>query len=234
MNLIVDKYVAELTASDQDVLGVHSWREGLTRGFAAHHAGLLPAFRHAVEELFVKGLVKVVFATETLALGINMPARSVVLERLIKYNGESHNDLTPGEYTQLTGPGRTSRHRCRRPRRGRLDRRPRPRPRRRTRGCTYLPVAQFLCAGIQHGCQPDRPSGTGRFAQPAGPFVRAVPGRPIGGRTGPADRHHSPPAPQDRGGTRRPGPKVAVSTPASTDSSAIPGSVKRSVRANVI
>ncbi|WP_020108997.1 RNA helicase [Nocardia sp. 348MFTsu5.1] len=103
VNLIVDKYVAELTASDQDVLGVHSWREGLTRGFAAHHAGLLPAFRHAVEELFVKGLVKVVFATETLALGINMPARSVVLERLIKYNGESHNDLTPGEYTQLTG-----------------------------------------------------------------------------------------------------------------------------------
>ena len=103
VNLIVDKYVAELTPSDQDVLGVPSWREGLTRGFAAHHAGLLPAFRHAVEELFVKGLVKVVFATETLALGINMPARSVVLERLIKYNGESHNDLTPGEYTQLTG-----------------------------------------------------------------------------------------------------------------------------------
>jgi ATP-dependent RNA helicase HelY len=100
---IVDKYVAELSESDQDILGVHSWREGLTRGFAAHHAGLLPAFRHAVEELFVKGLVKAVFATETLALGINMPARSVVLERLIKFNGEAHVDLTPGEYTQLTG-----------------------------------------------------------------------------------------------------------------------------------
>ena len=103
VDTIVDKYVAELSAADQDILGVHAWREGLTRGFAAHHAGLLPAFRHAVEELFVKGLVKAVFATETLALGINMPARSVVLERLIKYNGEAHVDLTPGEYTQLTG-----------------------------------------------------------------------------------------------------------------------------------
>lgn len=103
VNEIVDKYVSELSASDQDILGVPSWREGLTRGFAAHHAGLLPAFRHAVEELFVKGLVKAVFATETLALGINMPARSVVLERLVKFNGEAHVDLTPGEYTQLTG-----------------------------------------------------------------------------------------------------------------------------------
>ncbi|PZT91436.1 MAG: DEAD/DEAH box helicase [Gordonia sp. (in: high G+C Gram-positive bacteria)] len=103
VDIIVDKYVAELSAADQDILGVPAWREGLTRGFAAHHAGLLPAFRHAVEELFVKGLVKAVFATETLALGINMPARSVVLERLIKFNGEAHVDLTPGEYTQLTG-----------------------------------------------------------------------------------------------------------------------------------
>src|SRR5207247_1513662 len=70
---------------------------------AAHHAGLLPAFKEVVEELFVRGLVKAVFATETLALGINMPARCVVLERLVKYNGEAHVDLTPGEYTQLTG-----------------------------------------------------------------------------------------------------------------------------------
>jgi len=61
-----------------------------------------PAFE-AVEACFVQGLVKVVFATETLALGINMPARTVVLERLVKFNGESHAELTPGEYTQLTG-----------------------------------------------------------------------------------------------------------------------------------
>ena len=64
---------------------------------------MLPAFKEVVEELFARGLVKVVFATETLALGINMPARSVVLEKLDKWNGETHADLTPGEYTQLTG-----------------------------------------------------------------------------------------------------------------------------------
>src|SRR5437660_12000252 len=64
---------------------------------------MLPTFKEVVEELFVRGLVKAVFATETLALGINMPARSVVLERLTKWNGETHADVTPGEYTQLTG-----------------------------------------------------------------------------------------------------------------------------------
>ncbi|MGB3696016.1 MAG: DEAD/DEAH box helicase [Gordonia sp. (in: high G+C Gram-positive bacteria)] len=100
---IVDRHLTALAPGDAAVLGVDDWRDGLRRGFAAHHAGLLPTFRQAVEELFVAGLVKVVFATETLALGINMPARSVVLERLIKYNGEAHVDLTPGEYTQLTG-----------------------------------------------------------------------------------------------------------------------------------
>jgi ATP-dependent RNA helicase HelY len=70
---------------------------------AAHHAGLIPAFKETVEELFVRGLVRAVFATETLALGINMPARCVLLERLTKFNGETHADITPGEYTQLTG-----------------------------------------------------------------------------------------------------------------------------------
>ena len=100
---IVDKHVAEFSPADLDLLGYEEWRAALLRGFAAHHAGMLPAFRHAVEELFVKGLVRAVFATETLALGINMPARTVVLERRVKYNGESHVELTPGEYTQLTG-----------------------------------------------------------------------------------------------------------------------------------
>jgi ATP-dependent RNA helicase HelY len=100
---IVDERTADLPESDLGVLGYWEWREGLERGVAGHHAGLLPAFKETVEELFVRGLVKVVFATETLALGINMPARTVVLERLVKYNGEAHVDLTPGEYTQLTG-----------------------------------------------------------------------------------------------------------------------------------
>lgn len=94
---------AELSEADLDVLGFWDWLEALELGYAAHHAGLIPAFKETVEDLFVRGLCRVVFATETLALGINMPARSVVLERLVKYNGESHQRLTPGEYTQLTG-----------------------------------------------------------------------------------------------------------------------------------
>ena len=100
---IIDRRCADLSESDLVVLGYHEWREGLLRGLAAHHAGMLPAFRHTVEELFTEGLVKAVFATETLALGINMPARTVVLERLVKFDGEQHVQLTPGEYTQLTG-----------------------------------------------------------------------------------------------------------------------------------
>ncbi|MCD2187488.1 DEAD/DEAH box helicase [Actinomycetospora soli] len=100
---IVDRRCAALPDADLDVLGYWEWREGLERGVAAHHAGMLPAFKETVEELFVQGLVRAVFATETLALGINMPARTVVLEKLVKYNGESHVELTPGEYTQLTG-----------------------------------------------------------------------------------------------------------------------------------
>jgi ATP-dependent RNA helicase HelY len=99
----VERRTADLPSSDLAVLGYDEWLSGLERGVAAHHAGLLPTFKEVVEELFVRGLVKAVFATETLALGINMPARSVVLERLTKWNGETHADVTPGEYTQLTG-----------------------------------------------------------------------------------------------------------------------------------
>jgi ATP-dependent RNA helicase HelY len=93
----------DLPDDDLIALGFTAWLDGLERGVAAHHAGLLPRFKEIVESLFQQGLLKVVFATETLALGINMPARSVVLERLVKWNGEAHVDLSPGEYTQLTG-----------------------------------------------------------------------------------------------------------------------------------
>ena len=95
--------VGDLPPADLAVLGFDGWLDALERGFAAHHAGLIPTFKETVEELFQAGLVKVVYATETLALGINMPARAVVLERLVKWNGESHAAITPGEYTQLTG-----------------------------------------------------------------------------------------------------------------------------------
>ncbi|PLS76307.1 MAG: RNA helicase [Actinobacteria bacterium] len=100
---IAEAKVDPLTDTDLSVLDYAGWLSGLEAGFAAHHAGLVPPFKEAVEACFAGALVKVVFATETLSLGINMPARSVVIEKLSKYNGESHEPLTPGEYTQLTG-----------------------------------------------------------------------------------------------------------------------------------
>jgi ATP-dependent RNA helicase HelY len=99
----VETSCRHLPDEDRHALGYHDFLDGLTRGVAAHHAGMLPAFKECVEQLFVRGLCKVVFATETLALGINMPARTVVIEKLTKWNGETHADITPGEYTQLTG-----------------------------------------------------------------------------------------------------------------------------------
>jgi len=97
------RYTQHIAEEDLEVLNFKEWLGALERGIAAHHAGLLPSFKGAVEDLFQRGLVKAVFATETLALGINMPARTVVLEKLIKFNGEAHVPITPGEYTQLTG-----------------------------------------------------------------------------------------------------------------------------------
>ncbi|MDQ1289006.1 MAG: ATP-dependent helicase HelY [Actinomycetota bacterium] len=99
----VEDRCADIPDEDLTVLGYWEWAEALGRGIAAHHAGLLPTFKEVVEDLFSRGLVRAVFATETLALGVNMPARSVVLEKLVKWNGQTHADITPGEYTQLTG-----------------------------------------------------------------------------------------------------------------------------------
>jgi len=100
---IAARHTAGLSASDLAVLGFDPWVTGLEAGVGAHHAGLVPPMKEAVEEAFATGLLKVVFATETLSLGINMPARSVVIEKLSKFTGERHETLTPGEYTQLTG-----------------------------------------------------------------------------------------------------------------------------------
>ncbi|WP_402465448.1 DEAD/DEAH box helicase [Isoptericola aurantiacus] len=100
---VVEQRTLTIPPEDLEVLGFWSWQHALCRGIAAHHAGMLPVFKETVEELFARGLVKVVFATETLALGINMPARSVVLEKLVKWDGTAHQPVTPGEYTQLTG-----------------------------------------------------------------------------------------------------------------------------------
>lgn len=98
-----EKAALSIPIADHGVLGIAHWQRALEQGVAAHHAGMLPIMKETVESLFSQGLVKVVYATETLALGINMPARTVVLESLEKWNGAEHVRLTPGEYTQLTG-----------------------------------------------------------------------------------------------------------------------------------
>lgn len=100
---VIGKNLKNLGEEDLVLLGYYEWADALERGIASHHAGLLPAFKVTVEELFQRGIIKAVFATETLALGINMPAKTVVLERLSKWNGEAHVAISPGEYTQLTG-----------------------------------------------------------------------------------------------------------------------------------
>jgi len=100
---IAAAHTADLDPVDLEALGYEGWLDRLTAGVAAHHAGLIPAFKEAIEECFSAGLLAVVFATETLAVGVNMPARSVVIEQLSRFRGEGFSLLTPGEYTQLTG-----------------------------------------------------------------------------------------------------------------------------------
>src|SRR5581483_3645736 len=100
---LAEAHVESLSDADLDVLGYDRWLTGLEQGIAAHHAGMVPPFKETVEACFAEGLVKIVFATETLALGINMPARTVVIESLSKFTGERHEFLSAGEYTQLTG-----------------------------------------------------------------------------------------------------------------------------------
>ena len=131
----------DLPPSDLAVLGFDAWLDGLERGIAAHHAGLIPTFKEAVEELFQEGLVKVVFATETLALGINMPARAVVLERLVKWNGETHADDHAGGVHPADRAGRAPRHRRRGPRGRRLAPGDRPGGARRPGLHPHLPAA---------------------------------------------------------------------------------------------
>ena len=99
----VESRVGDLSDAELDVLGYDEFLAGLVNGIAAHHAGMIPPFKEIVEDLFSRGLVRVVFATETLALGINMPARTVVIESLTKFTGEKHELMTPGQYTQLSG-----------------------------------------------------------------------------------------------------------------------------------
>ncbi|MFZ9912678.1 MAG: DEAD/DEAH box helicase [Ilumatobacteraceae bacterium] len=100
---IVDARTAGLSDDDLAALGFTTFSAQVESGIAAHHAGMVPTFKEIVEALFVRGLVKVVFATETLAVGINMPARAVVIDKMSKFTGEHHELLKASSYTQLTG-----------------------------------------------------------------------------------------------------------------------------------
>jgi ATP-dependent RNA helicase HelY len=104
----IDRLAAERLASLRDSDEAALYRrmvdsDMMRRGLAVHHAGLMPYHKELVEELFTAGLIKVVFATETLSLGINMPARSVVISSFTKFDGVAFSTLTTGELTQLMG-----------------------------------------------------------------------------------------------------------------------------------
>ena len=100
---IAARRLSHLTPTEHADLNTDAWIARTRSGVAAHHAGLLPAFKETVEECFIAGLIKVVFATETLALGMHMPARTVVINTLTKFNGASHELLRPIEFTQISG-----------------------------------------------------------------------------------------------------------------------------------
>lgn len=100
---IVEDHTAGLSRDDKMALHYDEFLKQVTAGIACHHAGMIPMFKEAVEECFIEGLIQVVFATETLAVGINMPARAVVIEKLTKYTGEHHALLRASEFAQLTG-----------------------------------------------------------------------------------------------------------------------------------
>src|SRR5260221_14684407 len=92
---LVQERTADIPEEDLPVLGYHDWLAGLQRGIAAHHAGMLPTFKEVVEDLFAAGMIRAVFATETLALGHNMPAPTVVHQRLDKWKCGRPAHMTP-------------------------------------------------------------------------------------------------------------------------------------------
>ncbi len=181
---IVEERTRTLQEEDLGVLGYWEWLDNLERGVASHHAGLLPAFKEVVEELYQRKLVKVVFATETLALGINMPARTVVLEKMEKFNGEARVAITSGEYTQLTGrAGRrgidVEGHAVVQWTEG-MD----PQAVAAARFPQDVSAEFELPPHEQHGREPDRHVRQGQGPADPGIVVRAVPGGPCRRRAG--------------------------------------------------
>ncbi|KAH7010021.1 NUC185 domain-containing protein [Ilyonectria destructans] len=103
IHMIIEKSVARLKPEDRDLPQIVRLRELLGRGIAVHHGGLLPIVKELVEILFAQTLVKVLFATETFAMGLNLPTRTVVFSGYRKHDGHSFRNLLPGEYTQMAG-----------------------------------------------------------------------------------------------------------------------------------
>ncbi|CCH46129.1 antiviral helicase SKI2 [Wickerhamomyces ciferrii] len=103
IHMFIDKAVARLKKEDRELPQIIAIREMLSRGIAVHHGGLLPIVKEVIEILFSKTLIKVLFATETFAMGLNLPTRTVVFSELRKHDGTGFRDLLPGEFTQMSG-----------------------------------------------------------------------------------------------------------------------------------
>jgi antiviral helicase SKI2 len=103
IHMFIDKAVSRLKKEDRELPQILRMREMLKRGIAVHHGGLLPIIKEVVEILFSRSLIKVLFATETFAMGLNLPTRTVVFSSLRKHDGTGFRDLLPGEFTQMSG-----------------------------------------------------------------------------------------------------------------------------------
>ncbi|KAJ7109788.1 antiviral helicase [Mycena epipterygia] len=103
VHIAIEKALARLKGSDKKLPQIGRMRDLLSRGIGVHHGGLLPIVKEVVEILFARGLVKILFATETFAMGVNMPAKCVVFSGIRKHDGRSFRDILPGEYTQMAG-----------------------------------------------------------------------------------------------------------------------------------
>lgn len=103
IHMFIDRAVARLKKEDRELPQILKIRDLLSRGVAVHHGGLLPVVKECIEILFARSLVKVLFATETFAIGLNLPTRTVVFSELRKHDGRSFRNLLPGEFTQMAG-----------------------------------------------------------------------------------------------------------------------------------
>ncbi len=103
VKMLLNEVLSRLNPADAELPQVLRLKDMLCRGIGVHHGGLLPILKETVEILFAESIVKVLFATETFAMGVNMPARSVVFNGFSKHDGKSRRDLLPGEYTQMAG-----------------------------------------------------------------------------------------------------------------------------------